>query len=162
MFSETIVLKSNKDVHFILQKLKKDTEPTKFRFFNISEKIFEGYVDCSNFEITTGNKNYRNSFAPYVKGVISENQNGVHIHLKLKLHPFVFTFSVLISLVFLITTVGLLTHQIANGYSEPLLNILLFLCIFTGFFLPIWGYRKDRKVILEYFELNFCNSWYDK
>ncbi|MEP1939433.1 MAG: hypothetical protein ABJK11_07720 [Balneola sp.] len=161
MFSETIVLKSNRDSLFIKHKLKQDVEPSKFRFFYICDKIFEGFISDSHFEITTSNKNYRNSFSPHVKGFISEASNDVKIHLNLRLHPFVFALTGLINLVFVVTTIGLVLHQISNSYFEPT-TALLIICLFTGIILPLWGYRKDRKLIIEYFELNFCNSMHDK
>lgn len=156
--SEKITLKALIPIEEIERKLHTDIEPPKFRFNYSGKRKFEGQISDFRFKITPLT-NYRNAFSPVVKGYLSKNESETLIHLDLRLHPAILISTILWNCVVLITSIGMAFVQIKNKTFDPV-TLVIIIFLLNGILLPIYGFNKDRKIILDYFELNFCNPNY--
>lgn len=89
---DTFEIRTSLTLEEIITALKKEVEPRKwFRWFSRDQVVFEGDVSRDGFKIGRI-INYRNSFAPIIRGTFKQSPNGTTVLIRMNLHPLVIVF----------------------------------------------------------------------
>ena len=130
----------------LLHRLSQFIVPKKyFRFndFENNNKRYEGYVSANIFEINRI-LNYRNSFMPFIKGEIKDNNGRARINVKMRIHPMVMVFMSLWLGIIGIIIFALLISSIKENKFEP--SILIVISMFlAGYFMTLFGFKYESK-----------------
>lgn len=159
---ENYTIRTNLTISEVRQRFIDNIEPLKiFRFSflkPVSEKIFEGKFDGSNFEIARI-IHYRNGFKPIIYGAISEGDNESVMSIKMRLSSFVLLFHILILSVWCLMFVGLVIPIVNAGRSLNdsiaafgFMFIILVLFYTTSICFFKYESFKARRILAEIFE----------
>ncbi|MFK7934630.1 MAG: hypothetical protein AB8G22_14055 [Saprospiraceae bacterium] len=138
----------------VLAKIETALEPRKmFRgsgFLKAEEhKFFQGEIRGNTFDMVRI-INYRNSFLPQIKGVVSEENGSSVVTIKLKLTLFTTVFLCLFCgfLVTFLIAALFVTEQPDNSISTVFFALGMLLVVYL---MTIIGFKVESKKVKEYF-----------
>ncbi|HEB62560.1 MAG TPA: hypothetical protein ENI82_05345 [Bacteroidetes bacterium] len=156
---EKIVYRSHLDPKEIIRRIEENTEPYKkfklFGDFNDGElKYFNGSIEGDSFKLTRI-MNYRNSFAPMIKGNVETDENGSKITVKMSLHTIVKIFIYFWVSSVLTAFFSLLSSIFIERKFSPEILLLFGMLVFI-FMLMVFGFKyesdKSKKYLAHLFE----------
>jgi hypothetical protein len=144
---ENIVYKTKIKEDEVIRLLSDSIEPEKnFRFkifISSSSKPYEGKINSNTFEIKRI-INYRNSFLPRIKGVISRESDKTIIKVKMQLHPFVVSFLSIWFISIGFVTIILLLQLFIDAKFNPL-TLIPFVMLIFAYALTMFAFKLESN-----------------
>lgn len=144
------VFRSNLSSQDVITRLQAKVEPAKKVRFNRSTGFpFEGSVDVKSFQLRRI-LNYRNSFAPDIKGEIHDDPTGSRIEVTFSIHPLALALFGLIVGMGLLVTAILIAVSFSSGAFElrALLPAFALPAVVAVFYYAFHSERKTSTRLL--------------
>lgn len=143
---EKIVYRTKLHPDEVINRLKEHVEPnqlfrTKFSFSQKEYKDFEGTINGKSFSIQRIIE-YRNSFVPQIRGVVSQDLKGTKIEVTMQLHVVIMIFLSIWCTGVGLAFVGMLYQSIQSGTWDYIIAIPLGMFLFAVL-LVTFGFKSE-------------------
>lgn len=145
------VFRSGLSMQDVADRLQAKVEPAKTVRFNRSTGFpFEGTVNPQSFQLRRI-LNYRNSFAPDIKGKISDDAFGSRIEVTFSIHPLAFVlFAFILGIGMLVTAIIMFASFSSGGFNlQALLPVIALPAAVAIFYYAFHSERKTSTQLLE-------------